>query len=122
MKLVPLAMVACALQVCASADALRTDPEPGITIFKDADGANVVTLVQSGWNFRSVVDAMNVKQDGKVRVHNYPNAVFAQGMRTYWVRTRLIDGKPVCEKFARRPDGDAEIEARGKELLAAPCE
>jgi len=105
-------------------------------VFTEADGANVVTLVHNPPPFKGdrllglfhdarydkpLRVAMNEKQDGKTKMRNVGNSVFGLGYKSYWVRTRFVDGRLICEKFAQRPDDAAQIEALGKALLAQSC-
>ncbi len=104
----------------ASADPVRTDPTPEITVWTDADGAHIVTLVGApkdafGVDKQDVLAAARQDELGKVR----PRAQFTG--HPYWVRTRFVDGRLICEKFGGRPKNAHKAEEFAKFLFAESC-
>lgn len=107
----------------AFADPVRTDPSPDVTVFTDADGAHVVTLLEGGGPMFTIAMSRIIKpkENGKVRQRNSANAIFSLGHKSYWVRTRFIDGRLVCEKFGWRPKTDEERAAWADALFKESC-
>lgn len=100
----------CALGV--SADPVRTDPTPNITVF--TDGPHVVTLVEPRTKPK-IADLINQKVDGIAGGH-------MRGLKNwYMVRMRVIDGVLTCEKWALRPKDAADYAARAAEVFAESC-
>jgi hypothetical protein len=112
-----LALLMTVVALTASADLVRTDPTPDITVYTDADGAHIVTLVGRG-NIMKVIDS---NLNGAATIKNFANTVFGLGGKTYWLRTRFVGGRLICEKFGHRPDDPAKAEAIAKWLFAQSC-
>jgi hypothetical protein len=64
---------------------------------------------------------MNQREYGHAALKNIAHAVLGVGLKSYWVRTRFVDGRLICEKFAHRPNDSAEADAWAKELFAKSC-
>lgn len=85
------------------------------------DAANSVTLVQS-FDQRELSAVIREDELGRVR-QGRPGSPLIGRAQGYWVRVRYADGQLVCEKFAIRPRGwsDDEARARAEELLRKSC-
>jgi hypothetical protein len=103
------------LPCIALAEPARTDPDPNVTVFTGADGAHIVTLVQLK-GLQSIYPYINEKELGNSVTRNPMSS-----KNIFWIRTRFVDGRLICEKFARRPKGDAEIAERAAQLFKESC-
>jgi hypothetical protein len=116
------ALLAAVVALSASADPVRTDPTSDVSIWTDADGAHVVTLVgpKSGGHMIAMSDLLAAADEqnlGKLQRRKtwVPGQIFL-------LRTRFVDGRLICEKFSGRLGKDeAKWEARAKELFAESC-
>ena len=98
----------------AVADPAKTDPNANVTVFTDADGAHVITLVKRGGQ-PDIVKVMNQKADG------YAHGYWEIGFGAYFVRTRFVDGRLICEKFSIRPKREDEVSDYVAKLFAKSC-
>lgn len=114
-------------------DPVRKDPTENVTVFTDEDGAHVVTLVRE--TLRETIDQVikgnelgGVREQtlegggGSEALFGVAGAAFAPN---YWIRTRVVDGRQICEKFAVRTNRHARDPVRAAEFAAAlfkePC-
>lgn len=118
-----LALLLAVAGMAAQADPVRTDPAPNVTVFTDEGGAHVVTLVEATGAFFAVdvSKVIDPKNNGRVHQRNVANAIFSLGHKSYWVRTRFVDGRLICEKFGWRPKTDEERAAWADALFKESC-
>ena len=121
-----------AIASAAAPDPVRTDPTENITVFTADNGTHTVTLVRETLHV-NIDQVINAKEYGGIRERNFSNgdreflfgaygAAFAD---SYWIRTRVVDGRPICEKFAierkKEAEDPAEAAARAGKLFAESC-
>lgn len=112
---------------------VRTDPTENVTVFTDDGGAHIVTLVRE--TLRENIDLVikgselggvrerTISGDGaREFLFGAAGAAFAP---VYWIRTRVVEGREICEKFAIRSNRDGRDPARAAAfadaLFSEPC-
>jgi hypothetical protein len=118
---------ALAVAYAVAADPVRTGPTENVTVFTDESGAHVVTLVRE--TLRETIDqvikgnelsgvrerTLSSSGGGREALFGARGAAFTPN---YWVRTRVVDGLQICEKFAVRNNRDAKDPARAAAFAA----
>lgn len=108
----------------AAADPVRTDPTANLSVFTDEGGAHIVMLVGETLRF-TIDEVINADERGGVRERTLSSgggrealfgAAGAAFAPTYWIRTRVVDGRQICEKFAVRTNRVAKDPNRAAAL------
>jgi len=109
--------------IAAVADPVKTDPDPNVTVFTDADGAHVVILVAPSGILGTppIQRVMNERRGGQPKGQSKVHRSLAGPENAWITRTRVVDGRTICEVFAQRPYGETAQAERAAELFKEPC-
>ena len=117
MRLIGLLLLAAALPAAAEFAAIEdTDT---FTVYQD--GAQYIVLVDgnSKSKWREVAKSRSPERAANA---SFRSQISGKDMfYMYLARTRLLDGKPVCEKFYQRDDNEEKRKQIVQILSLAPC-